>query len=190
MTREQQQKIFTHIPTLETERLILRKISPKDARDMFEYSSDADVTKFLLWDPHPDLSYTMEYVDYLQERYALGDFCDWALILKSNQKMIGTCGFTNIDLPNASAEIGYVLNPAYRGKGIIPEAAKAVIAFGFERLSLVRVSAICMKENAASLRVMQKCGMKTEGTLRQAVALRGENRDITICSVLKSEFSI
>lgn len=188
MTREKLQKIFTHIPTLETEHLTLRRILPEDADDMFVYSSDLSVTKYLLWDPHPDLDYTRQYVDYLQERYAVGDFCDWALIFKHDGRMIGTCGFTNIDLPNAAAEIGYVLNPAYRGRGLAPEAARTVIGFAFEKLSLVRVSAICMKENTASLRVMQKCGMKQEGTLRNAVYAKGEHRDVIVCSVLKSEF--
>ncbi len=189
MHREELNRIFTHIPTLKTERLMLRKILPEDADAMYEYSSDQSVTEFLLWDVHPDRFYTGEYIEYLQERYALGDFYDWALILKADGSMIGTCGFTNFDLPNSAAEIGYVLNPRYRGNGYAPEAAACVIAFAFEALGLVRVSAICMKENTASLRVMQKCGMTHEGILRRAVYAKGKHRDVSVCSILKDEFA-
>ena len=155
---------------------------------MFEYSSSRDVTKYLLWDAHPDITYTRDYLAYLGDRYALGDFYDWALVLKENGKMIGTCGFTNIDLPNNSAEIGYVLNPSFRGRGLAPEAAEAVIRFGFERMALTRISAICMKDNVASLRVMHKCGMSLEGTLRSALYVKGQHTDICVSAILANSF--
>ncbi len=188
MHKETLNRIFTHIPALETERLVLRRILPEDTDAMYEYSSDQGVTEFLLWDVHPDCFYTGEYIEYLQERYALGDFYDWALVLKADGSMIGTCGFTNFDLPNSAAEIGYVLNPRYRGNGYAPEAAARVIAFAFEELELERVSAICMKENTASLRVMQKCGMTHEGILRRAVCAKGKQRDVSVCSIIKDEY--
>lgn len=188
MTVEQIHSIFTHMPTLESERLVMRKISPQDAMDMYEYASDASLTKYLLWDPHPSLTYTTDYLDYLQERYAIGDFYDWALILKENGKMIGTCGFTNFDLPNNCAEIGYVINPAYRGLAYAPEAAARVVEFGFTVLNLSRISAICMKENDASLRVMQKIGMSFEGTLRSAIYVKGKHRDVSVCAITQSDF--
>jgi len=188
MQRAMLNRLSTHMPTLETERLLLRRIEKSDADDMYEYSCDRDVTKYLLWDAHPDPFYTADYVEYLQERYALGDFYDWAIVLKENGKMIGTCGFTNFDLPNGACEIGYVLNPLYRGKGIAPEAAGCVIKYAFEVLGLERVSAICMKENAASLRVMAKCGMTYEGTLRRAVFCKGRHIDVSVCSVIREEY--
>lgn len=188
MTKEEINRIFTHIPELETDRLLLRRILPEDAADMYEYSSDKDVTRFLLWDVHPDYFYTQDYIEYLQERYSLGDFYDWAIVLKEENKMIGTCGFTNMDLPNSCAEIGYVINPSFRGHGYAAEAAKKVIQFGFSSLFFERISAICMKENNASLRVMQKCGMIFEGTLRNAVYVKGEYRSVSVCSILKDEF--
>ncbi len=188
MTREELNRIFTHIPEIETERLLLRRILPKDADAMYEYSCDKSVTRFLLWDTHPDYYYTREYIEYLQERYALGDFFDWAIVLKSTGCMIGTCGFTNFDLPNSCAEIGYVLNPRYRGNGYAPEAASRIIDFAFKELSLERVSAICMEENDASLRVMQKCGMTREGTLRHAVYAKGKHCNVVVCSILKGEY--
>ena len=187
MTVESLHRVFTRIPTLETDRLCLRKIRIEDASDMFSYSSSADVTKYLLWYPHEDLHYTEQYIEYLQERYAVGDFYDWAIVLKENNRMIGTCGFTNFDLTNNSAEIGYVLHSDYHGNGYAAEAARCVIAFGFDSLELTRISAICMTENKASLRVMQKCGMVQEGIMRSAVFAKGEHRDVIVSAILASD---
>ena len=188
MTKEELLGIFTHIPVLETERLCLRKLSETDAVDMYEYSKDPAVVEHLLWDVHPSCEYTAQYLAYLDGEYAMGRFFDWALVERASGKMIGTCGFTNIDTVNNSAEIGYVLNPAFRGRGIAPEAARAVIDFGFRTLGLMRISAICMAENQASLRVMQKCGMQREGLLRAAVYVKERYRDVIVASITAKEY--
>lgn len=188
MTREELQRIFTDPPVIETDRLVLRRISLCDAEDMYEYSKREDVTRFLLWDAHPDSLYTEQYIRYLQERYAVGDFYDFALVLRDGGKMIGTAGFTNIDLPNRSAEIGYVISPDYRGCGYAPEAVEALLALGFEHFGLARICAVCMKGNAASLRVMEKCGLKREGLLRSAVYAKGEMRDVHLAAITSEDY--
>ena len=185
MTQEELHRIFTNSPTLETERLILRRILPSDAEDMYAYSKDSRVTRYLLWDAHPDPLYTEQYVRYLQERYAAGDYYDFAIVCKKTHKMIGTVGFTSFDLPNCSAEVGYVVSPAYQGQGYATEALMRVLAFGFETCALVRISAVCMKENAASLRVMEKCGMEREGLLRRAVYAKGRMNDVYLCAKVR-----
>lgn len=182
------QEVFTDIPSLETERLTLRKILPTDAEDMFEYSANPSVTKYLLWTEHPSLAYTEAYVDYLQTRYAVADYYDWAVVTKAEGKMIGTVGFTSIDAANNTAEIGYVLNPAFWGKGIAAEAVKELLRFGFEGLSLSRISAVCMSKNAASLRVMEKCGMQIEGQLRSAVLAKGKRWDVFLAAITAEDF--
>ena len=188
MTLEGLHRIFTHIPTLETERLVLRRILPMDASDMYEYSKNPSVTKHLLWEEHPAEEYTQNYIGFLQERYDLGDFYDWALIHKDQKKMIGSCGFTSIDLPNNSAEIGYVLHHDFWGTGYMTEAVSEVLHFGFHRLGLSRISAVCMKENLASLRVMEKCGLRREGLLRQAVQAKGKQRDVFLAAITAEDY--
>ncbi len=188
MKREVLFNTFSNIPVLTTERLVLRRMKAIDAADMFEYAKLPEVTRFLTWRPHPNVSYTKQYLEYLGSRYAVGDFYDWSVTLKDSGKMIGTCGFTHFDLPNNSAEIGYVLNPVYHGKGYATEAAHAVIRFGFEQLRLHRIEARLMIGNDASYRVMQKLGMKKEGTFRESYFVNGSYRTVTVCSVLRSEF--
>ena len=188
MKREAIHSIFANMPILETERFTLRKMSLDDTDDMFEYSSNAEVTKYLSWSPHKEKQYTFEYLTYLQDRYKTGDFYDWAIICKDTGKMIGTCGFTCFDFPNDSAEIGYVINPDYQGKGIATEVSGRVIRFGFENLSLERIECKFMTENQASLRVMEKNGMIFEGIRRNGMLVKGEYRNIGVCSILKKEF--
>ena len=188
LTREVISRIFTRIPTLETERLLLRKIGPEDVDDMFAYASRKEVTEYLLWSPHETREYTAHYIDYLGRKYRTGDFYDWALVLKDEGKMIGTCGFTAFT-PGANAgEVGYVLNPDFWGKGLATEAVARVVRFGFEALELHRLEARYMMGNEASRRVMAHVGMHFDGCLRHAVFVRGKYRDVGICSILEDEF--
>ena len=117
MKKETLYHIFSHFPELETERLILRAMRVSDAACMYDYAKRPEVTKYLLWSPHPDIGYTRRYLEYLAGRYRLGQFYDWAIISKADGRMIGTCGFVRFDCPHNSAEIGYVLNPEYQGQG-------------------------------------------------------------------------
>ena len=188
MTQEKLHRIFTSPPAIETDRLFLRKIGVTDAEDMYAYSKSNDVTEFLLWDTHPDPLYTEQYIRYLQERYAVGDFYDFAIVLKESGRMIGTAGFTSFDLPNFSAELGYVVSPEYQGCGYATEAVTALISFGFEACDLARISAVCMKENLASLRVMEKCKMKREGLLRSAVYAKGKMRDVYVSAITSEDY--
>ena len=87
-----------------------------------------------------------------------------------------------------SAEVGYVLNPAFRGQGIAGEALSAVLDFAFRKMALNRVEAKCVAENASSERVMQKVGMTFEGVARSALLVKGEFRNIKIYSMLRSEY--
>lgn len=188
MRKERLFGIFSRIPTLETDRIILRGMKVSDTDDMFDYAHRADVTRFLTWRPHRDRSYTKQYLEYLGTRYAAGDFYDWAVVLRSENRMIGTCGFTRIDLSNNSGEIGYVINPDYSGMGIATEAAARVLDFGFRELSLHRIEARHMAGNGASHRVMEKLGMTEEGTFRESYLVNGKYRTVTICSILDTEY--
>ena len=188
MKREAICKIFSNIPTVETDRLILRKVTIDDVDDMNEYSKNQLITEYLTWSPHPDKAYTFEYISYLQTRYKTGDFYDWAVVWKETNKMIGTCGFTRFDYQNNSAEIGYVLNPEFHGRGIATEAVLKTIEFGFSNLALNRIEGRFMVENSASRRVMEKSGMQFEGIRREGMLIKGIYRNIGICSILKKEY--
>lgn len=184
MKQEKLLQLFSSIPSLKTERLILRPMRQSDAEDMYDYACREELTKYLLWSPHKSLSYTKEYLRYVEKRYSLGDFYDWAVVEASSGKMIGTCGFTRIDLQNKVGELGYVINPDYHGNGYAQEAARAVMSFGFEKLSLHRLEVRFMKGNEASLNVAQALGMEFEGYLKDAMLVKGQHVTIGIASLL------
>lgn len=188
MKKETVFRTFSKMPVLQTERLTLRKLTPRDAQDMFDYAHRADVTRYLTWSPHPDVRYSREYLEYLQGRYAGGMYYDWGVIDRSTGKMIGTCGFTSFNCTHDKAEIGYVLHPDYWGKGLAAEAVKKILDFGFEKLRLHRIEAKFMKENARSLRVMEKVGMTFEGYEREAMLIKGTYVTVGTCAILKDEW--
>ena len=179
---------FKDPPILRTKRLLLRKLLKSDAVDMFEYSRDPNVTKYLLWEPHDSLKYTARYLAYLQGRYRVGEFYDWAVIDRRTMKMIGTCGFTSFDFHNNSAEVGYVLNPSFWHHGIAAEALNEVLHFAFVILGLNRVEARYMVGNNGSRRVMEKVGMTFEGVLRGAVYAKGRYVSVGVCSILRGDY--
>ena len=181
-------EIFKTIPTLETERLILRRMMPSDLADVYDYAKRAEVSEFLLWYPHDTTAFTRKYLKIVDSKYKRGEFYDWAVVCKADGRMIGTAGFTSIDVYNNNAEIGYVLNSDYWGRGLAAEAAKAVITFGFEALRLVRIEAKYMTDNLGSKRVAEKCGMREEGILRQSVYAKGRYVDVCLCSILIDEY--
>lgn len=188
MNRDIVLRYFRDPPELTTPRLLLRRLKKSDYRDMYEYACNPDVTRFLTWKPHPNPTWTMRYLAYVATRYRAGEFYDWAIILRENQKMIGTCGFTSFSYDHNSAEIGYVLNPSYWGRGIALEAVRAVMDVGFRVLNLHRIEAKFILGNEQSRRVMEKAGMTFEGYQRDAMYILEEYKTIGVCSILSPEY--
>ncbi|MBE6534296.1 MAG: GNAT family N-acetyltransferase [Ruminococcaceae bacterium] len=188
MKKETVFKIFSNMPTLHTERLSLRPMHPIDAEDMFDYARRPEVTKYLLWREHEDIYFSRDYLNYINRRYALGDFYDWAIIDHESRRMIGTCGFTKIDTANNSAEIGYVLNPDFHRRGFGSEAVRRILKFGFEELNLNRIEARFMQGNEASLALMRSVGMTFEGYMRDLLFVKGSYRTVGVSSILRSEY--
>ena len=188
MKKETIYRLFSHIPTLETPRLVLRAMRVSDAPDMFDYARRPGVTVYLLWTPHQNIEHTREYLTYIGQRYRTGDFFDWAIVERQSGRMIGTCGFTSFNFDADAGEIGYVLNPDFQGQGLCTEAVGRVIRFGFEDLSLHRIEARYMQGNDRSRRLMERVGMRFEGWSRDAMKVRGVYRTIGTCSMLADEY--
>jgi len=146
INREQINRIFADPPPLETSRLLLRKLRRTDAADMYRYTSVPFVTKYLTWATHESQLYTERFLIYVLGRYRAGDYFDWALEDKETHVMIGTCGFTSFRTAANSAEIGFVLNPSYWGRGLATEAVEKVREFGFRDLGLHRIEQSTWRE--------------------------------------------
>jgi ribosomal-protein-alanine N-acetyltransferase len=182
--------VFRDLPTLQTPRLLLRKIRLSDSADIFGYASDPAVARYTTWPPHPTVAATEAFVRELLQRYADGLVSPWGIVHRASGKLIGSCGFAYVMAWHGRGEIAYALSHDYWGQGLMPEAVRAVLAFGFETLRLNRIEARCEVENIASERVMQKVGMQLEGVLRQHAQVLGAYRDLKLYSILRDEWLI
>lgn len=154
---------------LSTERLSLRPVTLADAEDMFEYASDEETATFV-FPVHYRIEDTQASIASYFIKEPLGKY---GIELKENGKMIGSIDL-RVDETNRSAEIGYTLNKAYWGQGIVAEAGQALIQLGFEKLNLVRIFAKYDSDNPNSGKVMDKMGMKEEGILPNARISKGK----------------
>ena len=182
------EQIFGDLPILETERLILRKITLDDLEDMHQYGSDEEVSKYVTWNTHETVSDTKDFVEFVINKYKNKQVAPWGIEYKEDGKFIGTIDFVWWKPNHKVAEIGYVLSKDYWGKGLTTEAARKIIQFGFEEMALVRIQARCNIENTGSARVMEKAGMSFEGIIRKGIFAKGEHYDLKIYSILKEEF--
>lgn len=182
--------IYGDLPILETERLIFRKINLKDTKDMYAYCSNPEVAKYVTWHAHRSVTNTKEFIKYIMDQYELKKVAPWGMEFKENGQLIGTIDFVWWQPKNRAAEIGYVLHPDYWGKGIMAEACRKLVSFGFTQMDLIRIQARCVKENIASEKVMQKAGMTFEGTIRKGILLKGKHQDIQLYSILREEYSM
>lgn len=180
--------VHQDLPEIETDRLLLRKMGPEDAEAVFAYASDPEVTRYVIWDTHRSIEDSREFLKRTIEGYERGEEAGWGIVYKGDLRFVGTCSIVNHSRKDARAELGYVLARSHWGRGLITEAVRALIRFGFERMGLNRVEARCVAENIASARVMEKAGMTCEGTLRDRERIKGEYRDMKVYSILRGEF--
>lgn len=139
--------------TLETKRLRLRPFTEEDAGDLFTYASDSRVGPMAGWPPHKTMEDSREII-----RTVFRNPNEFAIVLRETGHVIGSVGLVGRDRGESSDELGYVLSPAYWGRGIVPEAAEAVLRYGFTELGLKEIWCICREDNRQSQRVIEKCG--------------------------------
>lgn len=174
--------------TIETNRLILRKFRLDDAEAMFEtWANDPRVTQFLTWEPHGTVENTKQVVEMWFNSYEDVRSYQWAIEYQG--KILGSICVVAMNERSEWAEIGYCIGYNYWGKGIMTEAAQAVIEYLFREIGFNRIEIDHAVKNPGSGRVAQKCGLTYEGTKRQEFKSRsGEFLDIAIYGILKKDW--
>ncbi len=181
-------KLFSSLPVLQTERLVLRRMTQSDLLDVNEYASDETVSRYLRWTPHLNLHETKGYIEFMQKRYRKGLHAEWAVALADTDKVIGTCGFSAVDLQNETCELGYVLSTAYHNQGYMTEAFCAVLKVAFDSLQAHRVTLQILQGNEASVRFAERNGFRLEGVLQKALLIKGEYRTVLQYAMLREEY--
>lgn len=182
---------MNHTGTMEltTERLTLRRFELEDAAHMFyNWASDPEVCRYLIWPPYESVEQVECFLkeNWLTE-YEKKDFYVWAVELNEIEQPIGSISAVHVDDDVETVEIGYCIGKAFWHKGYTSEALAEVIRFFMEEVGAGRVCAQHDVNNPNSGKVMQKCGMVYEGTLRRA----GKNNtgicDLAVYASIKSE---
>ncbi len=160
---------------IQTERLILRDASVSDAEDMFEYAKLEEVTKHLSWKPHQIVKDSEKILDALSKEAKEKDsYVLKAIVLKENNKMIGTIDARIFGEGQKDAEFGYCLNPKYWNKGYMSEALKAFMEALHKECGIENIFGSFERENIASKRVMQKNEMYYYETVKRNFKNKGE----------------
>lgn len=155
--------------TLETGRLMLRRFAVTDAEAMYRnWASDAEVTKYLTWPCHPNPETTRRLLAEWVREYDSERYYQWAIVQKETGEPIGSIAVVHLDESVGMAHVGYCIGRTWWRQGITTEALRAVIDFLFDTVEVNRVECRHDPRNPNSGKVMRKCGMRYEGTLRSA----------------------
>jgi [ribosomal protein S5]-alanine N-acetyltransferase len=175
---------FEPFPTLETERLLLRKVSHADAEDLFLMRRDLNVMRYIDRPIPTSIDDIHELLGRIMSGYEKNEAIAWAVTLKGVEKLIGMIGYHRIYPEHYRAEIGYQLVMEYWNKGIMNEAAAAVIAYGFHGLNYHSIEANVNPENTASIRLLEKNNFKREAYFRENYFFNGKFIDTAIYSLI------
>ena len=174
-------------PELETKRLKLIEIRQSHLDDYYKLFSDERVTKYYNIVPFKKKKEGQKHIDWFASRYNEKLGIRWGISMKGKDSIIGTLGFNNYQKGHRS-NLRYELLFDFWNRGIISEALYEIITFGFNSLGINRIEAEVMQGNIASEKVLLKLGFKNEGILRDWMLWNGRYYNMTMFSLLKSEF--
>ena len=175
-------------PTIETERLILRSFILEDATELELISQDGDISATTSGSEVPKPNMADQWISIRIERFERGDSIDFAIIHKTKRSLLGTIGLGFEYKNDESMQLGFWLGRTYWNQGYCTEAAQAVLGYGFKSFGLHRIFSRHFSSNPASGHVLQKIGMRYEGTLREAFKKSGRFENVECYGILRDEY--
>src|SRR5688572_27066757 len=158
---------FNPFPVLESERLLMRRINFDDKEDFYAIRSHPIVNRYIDRAPMKSVDEAVEFIQKIVDGVNKNELISWAITLKGNNQMIGTIDFWRVMRDHHRAEIGYVLHPDFHRKGVMHEAMKVALVYGFTVMNLHSVEANVNPENKASRRLLEKNGFVQEAYFRE-----------------------
>lgn len=175
---------FSPFPQINTPRLVLREISNADVNEIFFLRSDATVLTYLDKDPEKSVEETAAWIRRIKNDQENNEGILWGISTISDITVIGTICYWRLDKRNYRAEIGYALHPAAQGKGIMDEAMKAVLEYGFTQMKLHSVEANVNPLNQGSIKLLERNGFVKEAHFRENFYYNGKFLDSFIYSLI------
>ena len=158
---------FSPFPKLETEKLKLRQLINEDENQIFSIRSDKNMAEFLDRPLCKSLEEARQFIIKINNGIKNNECIYWAVTLKENPKLSGTICLWQISVEEAKAEIGFELLPEYQGRGIIQEAVKSVLDFGFNKINLSAIEGEVAPGNIKSIKVMKRFGFQKVNEIRE-----------------------
>jgi ribosomal-protein-alanine N-acetyltransferase len=174
-------------PVITTRRLVLRNLTDADAAQVFELYANPLVTRSGEMSTLTNVCQAGKVIKVFQADWELDSGVRWAICGQDSRRLIGICG-VGWHRPNHSALLSYDLTQAFWNRGIMTEAARAVVDFTFSQPGVNRITATTILDNPASSRVLRHLGFHEEGILRQWAFWKGEFKDLRCFSLLRGEY--
>jgi ribosomal-protein-alanine N-acetyltransferase len=173
-----------------SDRLILRRIDLSDASDMYEYTSNPEVCKYLEWDAHTEKDQVVSFINLIMDEYETDNtkFL-WGIELLNEKKLIGVLRIFDLSIKNHRGEVSYILNPNYQGKGYMVESLKAFFSYCFRKTDIIRIQAKCVSDHKASEKVMINSGMSYEGLLKNYFILEDKSVDAVLYAITLFQYN-
>lgn len=181
-------ELFEKNLILESERLVLRPLEEKDAENVFEIFSDTEVMRYYDLLPFKSMEEAHRQTRFFMQALADRTMIRWGIVLKENEKLVGTCGLFAFSDADKKAELGYELNRNYQRRGIMSEALPLVLDFAFSNSDINRIEAFIEIPNTASQLLAGKLGFIKEGEMRDYELCRGQLIDITLWALLRQDW--
>lgn len=178
---------FNPFHDLETERLLLRRVDNNDYKEVLALRSNPETMKYI---PRPLLKNEEEafaHIAMIENKIINKEGINWAITIKDDPSLIGIIGHYRIQLENYRAEIGYMILPEFNGLGIVTEAVKEVVKYGFDIMKLHSIEAVIDPDNIASAKVLEKNGFVKEAHFKENEFHEGHFYDSVIYSILNKK---
>jgi len=178
---------FNPFPVMETDRLKLRKLLHEDATDFFRLRTHPEVLRYLDRQPERSVKEVFSVIDNIDMEIRSNTSVLWAISPAGSDRLIGTICFWRIDTYHHRAEVGYLLLPEYWGQGLMDEALKRIIHYGWEDIRLHTIEANINPDNKASKNLLVRNGFVTEGYFRESYYFDGRYLDEEVLSLIHRE---
>lgn len=175
---------FTPFPIVHTERLALRRISSTDAADLFRLRSDKNVMQHIGRPIAMNIDDVMQIISVIEDLLVHNNGITWGITLKGKKDLIGTIGLWRIIKEHHRAEVGYLLDPLLQGKGLMQEALKPILEYGFRNIKLHTVEAHVSPENTASIKLLERNHFIREAHFKENFFFNGKFLDSYIYSLI------
>lgn len=175
---------------LRTARLLLRPFTPEDVDDVWAYQRQPEVARYLAWEVRDRLQ-SQAAVDQMSMEDTLtreGDCLTLAVLGSDIDKVVGQVELVWLSEKDRQGELGYMFNPRFQGKGLATEAALEVLRLGFDDLGLHRIIGRCVTQNTASVRLLERLGMRREAHFIDNATFKGGWREESVYAMLQREW--